>query len=104
MPKKSSRSTVNGLNNSSIYLNIKIENLFIIINLIIITMSCLTNNQLDSSLDSKIDKKNSVLPIKKEPKKKSYKQLIAEITKSTSDNKPTISGLGGGQFSKIDKI
>ena len=69
-------------------------------------MSCLTNNPLikNSPLDDKIDKKNTVLPIDKTPKKKSYKQLMAEITKSTSDNKPTISGLGGGQFSKIDKI
>ena len=69
-------------------------------------MSCLTNNPLikNSSLDDKIDKKNTILPIDKKPKKKSYKQLMAEITKSTSDNKSTISGLGGGQFSKIDKI
>tara|TARA_Y100000389_G_C17325408_1_gene445297 strand:+ start:707 stop:916 length:210 start_codon:yes stop_codon:yes gene_type:complete len=69
-------------------------------------MSCLTNNPLikNSSLDDKIDKKISVLPTNKTTKKKSYKQLMSEITKSTSDNKSTITGLGGGQFSKIDKI
>ena len=69
-------------------------------------MSCLTNNPLikNSPLDDKIDKKISVLPTNKTPKKKSYKQLMSEITKSTSDNKSTITGLGGGQFSKIDKI
>ena len=72
-------------------------------------MSCLTNNPLikDSSLDNKIDKKNTILPIKKS--KKSYKQLMAEMTKSKDDpnekdTKKINSGLGGGTFSKIDKI
>ena len=72
-------------------------------------MSCLTNNQLinDSSLGDKIDKKNTILPIKKS--KKSYKQLMAEMTKSKDDpnekdTKKINSGLGGGNFSKIDKI
>ena len=72
-------------------------------------MSCLTNNPLikDSSLDNKIDKKNTILPIKKP--KKSYKQLMAEMTKpkddpNEKDTKKISSGLGGGTFSKIDKI
>ena len=72
-------------------------------------MSCLTNNQLinDSSLGDKIDKKNTILPIKKS--KKSYKQLMAEMTKSKDDpnekdTKKINSSLGGCTFSKIDKI
>tara|TARA_B100000902_G_C27299983_1_gene912244 strand:+ start:2249 stop:2479 length:231 start_codon:yes stop_codon:yes gene_type:complete len=76
-------------------------------------MSCLTNNLLinDNSLDNKLDKKNVALSINKNPKKskKKYKNLMAELTKSscdenTKDEKIIRSGLGGGQFSKIDKI
>ena len=76
-------------------------------------MSCLTNNQFisDNSLENKLDKKNAALSINKKPKKskKNYKNLMAELTKSscdekTKDEKIIWSGLGGGQFSKIDKI
>ena len=76
-------------------------------------MSCLANNLLinEDSLDNKLDKKKAILSINKKPKKskKIYKNLMAELTKSscdekTKDEKIIRSGLGGGQFSKIDKI